>query len=315
MQNASRSKLSSSGSCSAPVRARCVRRWLVRPVAIATVMVMGWTGRAIAQTPSGAAPAELTRTISQIDAAANQRNLRDVMRYFSRNFTHSDGLTYASLQQSLQQFWGRFPRVTYRTELTSWRREGNAILAETTTTITGVQSQGGRTFNLTATVGSRQRFENGQIVRQDVLTEQSRLTSGQNPPTLTITLPAEVGTNREFAFDAVVQEPLGRRLLLGSALSQPVRATGYTQAPDLDLELLSAGGLFKVGRTTLTPENRWISAILVRQDGITAETRRLRVVSSPATPNRPSTRPQPQNRQPANPTPQQNRRPGSGTIN
>jgi hypothetical protein len=45
----------------------------------------------------------------------------------------------------------------------------------------------------------------------------------------------------------------------------------------LDLEALSAGGLFKVGKAPMKPDQRWISSILIREDGIVIDTRRLTV--------------------------------------
>lgn len=224
-------------------------------------------------------PAELTTLLTQIDAAANQRNAQGVMRFFSRNFTHSDGLTYRTYENALSKFWDRFPNANYQTTLNSWSRDGNAIVAETTTTVTGTQTLTGRTLALNATVTSRQRIENGQIVRQDILAEQNRLSSGDHPPTVAVSLPQQVSIGREFAFDAIVQEPLGNRLLLGTALEEPVQARGYLNSPPLDLELLSAGGLFKVGRAPALADSRWISAVLVRDDGMVIETRRLRVVN------------------------------------
>jgi hypothetical protein len=92
-------------------------------------------------------------------------------------------------------------------------------------------------------------------------------------------LPETVSIGRDFAFDAIVQEPLGDRLILGAAIEEPVGANAYVTSPQVNLELLSSGGLFKVGRAPALPDDRWLSAIIVREDGITAETRRLQVTS------------------------------------
>ena len=46
----------------------------------------------------------------------------------------------------------------------------------------------------------------------------------------------------------------------------------------MDLELLTSGGLFKVGRAPSTPGNQWISAVISRSDGMTMMTQRLQVV-------------------------------------
>ncbi|NJR65421.1 MAG: nuclear transport factor 2 family protein [Leptolyngbyaceae cyanobacterium CRU_2_3] len=245
------------------------------------------------------APPELLQILTQIDAAANQGDLSAVMGFYSRAFINSDGLTYATLQEALKRLWEGYPRLTYVTQVNSWQRDGNAMIAETTTTIATkppappssqslvrlpdrlqrqpARPDTNRVFNLTATITSRQRFENQKIVQQEILTEQSQLTSGEQPPTLTVNLPTQVRMGQTYSFDAVVMEPLGNRLLLGAALEEPIQASGYLNATPIELELLSAGGLFKVGRAPIMSDNRWISAIVVRDDGITTVTRRLRV--------------------------------------
>lgn len=222
--------------------------------------------------------AELQQLLSQIDAAASQGDLQTVMSFYSPEFTNSDGLTYETLQQALQDFWERFPNVTYETTLNSWEAEGNSLVAETTTTITGTSSQETPT-NLTATITSRQRFENGQIVEQEILDEASQLTQGENPPKVEVILPEQVTIGQTFEFDAIVEEPLGDRLLLGAAVEQSVQPDAYLNPAPVNLELLSSGGLFKLGQAPATPDTQWISAILIRDDGITTITRRLQVVN------------------------------------
>lgn len=228
--------------------------------------------------PTESAPSELTDTITQIDAAANQRNLDGVMQFFSPTFVHTDGLNQSQLEDAIEALWERYPQLTYETKLDNWQRDGEAIAFETTTTITGTQTLNDRDFTLTSTVRSRQRLENGQIIRQEILAEQSRLTSGEAPPTVEMQLPEQVVIGRDFNFDAIVQEPLGTRLLLGAAVEEPITANSYFTSTPIELEPLSAGGLFKVGRAPALPDSRWISAIIIREDGITLETRRVRVV-------------------------------------
>ncbi|NEO47624.1 MAG: nuclear transport factor 2 family protein, partial [Moorea sp. SIO4A3] len=99
-----------------------------------------------------------------------------------------------------------------------------------------------------------------------------------NPPNVTVKLPEQVRIGQRFNFDAIVTEPLGDDLLLGVAIEESVSPQRYTNPTDIDLESLTAGGIFKVGRAPLLPEDRWISAILIRGDGMIMITRRLHVV-------------------------------------
>jgi ketosteroid isomerase-like protein len=247
--------------------------------ALAGGLMLGWIGTANAQTPaSDTPPTELTNALIQIDAAANEGNLNAVMQFYSPDFTSDDGLTYDMLEEALKQFWERFSQVSYATELTNWQQEGDTLIVETQTTITGIQETDDRELSLNATITSRQRFVGGQIVHQEILSEQSQLTTGSNPPTVTVNLPETVQPGREFAFDAIVQEPLGDRYLMGAAIEEPAIADAYLNPAPIDLELLTAGGLFKIGRAPALPGDRWISSALVRADGMTLTTRRLRIV-------------------------------------
>lgn len=236
--------------------------------------------RAIAATPE-TAPAPLKQALTQIDAAANRKNLQAVLQFYSPNFVHSDGLNRRLLEQALTQLWRQYPNLTYRTELKSWQPDGRGIRAETVTYISGTQTVNGQSLKLDSTLQSRQQFEGQTIVQQDVLAETSKVMSGENPPNVRVSLPAQVRVGEPFSFDAIVQDPLDRDLLLGSALEEPVKPIGYLTPTTVNLELLASGGIFKVGRASNTPGSRWISAVLVRYGGTTMVTQRLRIVASP----------------------------------
>ncbi|MBD2181498.1 nuclear transport factor 2 family protein [Aerosakkonema funiforme] len=249
----------------------------------------GWTS-ARAATPD-TAPPELKNAISQIDAAANSRNVQAVMQFFSPNFTHSDGLNRQSMEKTLTQLWQLYPQLNYRTELVSWESQGGRIVAETVTKITGTQPVQGRDWTFNSTIRSRQGFENQKIVSQEILSEQTQLASGQKPPTLDVRLPAQVRTNQEYNLDVIVKEPLGDDLLVGTALQEPVKADKYINNSPIELEGLDAGGIFKVGRAPAQEGKYWISTVLIRADGMTVYTQRLPVVNGTGrnvSPNRPS---------------------------
>lgn len=249
--------------------------WLTLGLIILCSGTIG-TGRAIAET----APPQLKDALAKIDAAANSKNVQGVLQFYSANFKHSDGLTRQTLEQALTQLWKQYPNLTYRTELKSWQPEGKGIQAETVTYITGTQTANGQTSKLDAALQSRQRFEDQKIVQQEVLGERSKITSGDNPPNITVSVPAQVGVGQEYTFDAIVQEPLSGDLLLGSVLEEPVKPSGYLNPTTADLELLSSGGLFKVGRAPNAPNNHWLSAVVVRHGGMTMVTQRLRIVGA-----------------------------------
>ncbi|AFY76423.1 hypothetical protein Ple7327_1008 [Pleurocapsa sp. PCC 7327] len=225
------------------------------------------------------APPELKMSMAQIEAAANQKDLKQVMEFYSPDFKNSDGLNYTSLQQSLDRFWKRFNNVQYKTELQSWENTKEGLMAQTLTTVTGTSEQKGRTIQLQSTIQSRQYFRDQKLVRQEILTEKTEVTSGTTPPKVTIVLPETLKVGQEFEFDAIVQEPLENDLLAGTAIDEPVDSKRYLTPGAVELELLSAGGLFKRAKAPDQAGHRWLSAILVRSDGMTMVTQRIKVES------------------------------------
>jgi hypothetical protein len=249
-------------------------RWLV--LLFLTLGLAGGFKCAQANTPKDA-PASLKNMLTQIDAAANKRNIKGVIQFYSPNFTHEDGLTRQTMEKALTSLWQRHPNLKYNTQLQSWKSQGNAIIAETVTNITGLPSPQSNNMALNATIKSRQRIVGGKIVNQEILTERTQLTSGTTPPQVDIKLPQQVKVGQQYNFDAIVQQPLDDDYLLGAAVDEPVKADKYLNPTSVDLDLLSSGGLFKVGRAPSTPGDQWISAVILRGDGITMITQRLEV--------------------------------------
>jgi hypothetical protein len=250
-------------------------------------LTAGWTVNARAESPE-TAPPQLKDSLTQIDAAANRRDVQGVMQFYAANFKNSDGLNRASLEGALTKLWERYSQLNYRTELQNWKTDGNAIVADTVTRIVGTRNSDGTTMKIESTLRSRQRFEGQKIVQQEILAERSQITSGANPPTVEVNLPEQVRPGQQFNFDVIVKEPLGDSLLLGTAMEESIKPDSYTKPSNFDLDLLPAGGIFKVGKAPIKPENRWISGVLIRGDGMTMITQRLQVVDRPSASTSPS---------------------------
>ncbi|MGF1492264.1 MAG: nuclear transport factor 2 family protein [Microcoleaceae cyanobacterium] len=224
------------------------------------------------------APDALVQVIEGLNRAANDQDIDAVMAFYGSEFMNSDGLNHEALEEGLVQFWQRCTTLEYQTNLKSWKQEGAAIVAVTETQIFATEKLDGRELALSAVITSEQRVENGKIVQQQILMEETQFRSGEEPPTVTFDLPKTVGTEAKFDIDVVIQEPLNRDLLLGTVVEEPVRPRGYFVSAPFQLEQLSAGGLFKLGEAPSTPQTNWVSAILIRPGGMTAVTRRLQVV-------------------------------------
>jgi len=234
------------------------------------------------------APAEIKSFLMGFDESANNRKLNRVMGFYSVKLVHGDGLNFQTLQKSLMQLWKQYPNLTYQTELTSWQAEKKTWVLQTVTRISGKLQKSGQDVTLKSVIRSQQTVENQKIIRQEILSEQTQLTSGSRPPDVEVNLPETVMVGQSFSFDAIVKEPLGNDLMVGAVLEEPVNAGKYFNPQRVNLEPLSAGGLFKVGRAPVVKGSRWISAVLIRGDGVTRITQRLRVVDKTVVqPNRP----------------------------
>ena len=223
-------------------------------------------------------PPQLKTLLTEIDAAANRRNIKGVMNFYSPRFVHGDGLNRSSMEQAVTSLWKNYPTLRYSTKLESWKTQGDSIIADTVTNIVGSPSANNNKLGMNATIKSRQRIVNGKIIRQDILSERTELSSGVNPPKVDINLPDQLKAGQRYYFDAIVNEPLGDSFLLGAALDEAVQPGKYLNPTPVNLELLSAGGIFKVGRAPTAPGSQWISAVLVRGNGMTMITQRVPVV-------------------------------------
>lgn len=224
------------------------------------------------------APAELSQLLKSFDAAASKQDQQAVLQFYADNFTSSDGLNRATQTQTLKQFWQNYQALNYSTEIVAWEPSPQGYQVETVTTITGVRQMKDREMALEATLRSQQQISNQKIVSQKILAERSQLTSGKKPPLIEVNLPEQVNTGQEYSFDVIVKEPLGDSLLLGAALEEPINTKAYLEANPVKLEILPAGGIFKVGRAPAQPTAEWISAVLVHEGGIVMYSQRLNVV-------------------------------------
>ncbi len=223
------------------------------------------------------APKELTEAIFDIEDAANDQDLDGVLDNYSDDFTNTDGLTIDSLAQGLEQIWNNYPELTYTTEIESWSEKDGLLVAQTITTIEGVQNDGGRVTNLNSTIKSLQYFQDFKLVNQEILAEQSRLTSGDNPPKVEIVAPKTVKTGEKYNFDLIVDRPLEDKVLLGAIKEEKTASNLYLNPTALELEPLPAGGIYKTATAPLLPDSNWVSAILVRGDGITMISHRINI--------------------------------------
>jgi hypothetical protein len=229
--------------------------------------------------PAPAIQRSVPSVLTNLDEAANQRNLDQLLSLYGDQFRSGDGLDREDLAQSLKSFWQRFPDLRYSSEVIDIKTSPDGTTLEALTRITGKGTIDNRPVKLDAQLRSRYLVQNNRILRQDILAERTQLKTGQNPPTLDIQLPEQVLTGQSFNFDAIVREPLDNDLLVGGILQEPVSLSALLDPKKAELEPLKAGGVFKTSRAPQTPGNLWVTAMVIRKGGITAVSQRLRIVN------------------------------------
>ena len=234
-------------------------------------------GGASAQDGLGA-PKGVVKAIENAEVAANRRDLDGALEIYSKDFSRADGLDVSGLARGLEELWARYPRLVYDIELVAWNETDGGFEYETVTRIEGSGDRAGQTLRLEALLRSRQRLEKGRIVSQEILMEQTQLFLGQQPPLVQVNLPEVVSVKQPYSFDVIALDPLEEEVLLGAASEEPANGLNYLGERALDLEVLSAGGLYQVGTAPDGPSDRWLSAVVARPGGVTFIGRRLRVI-------------------------------------
>ncbi len=223
------------------------------------------------------APNDLRNDIANIDNAANNHRIDELLKFYSPNFTTADGLDEKQLKKTLVDLWKHYPDLHYNTRLLSWEQGKDGIVTQTVTSIQGTSQQKGTTFKISSDIKSSQVFRGNQLVNQEILSESTQIKSGTKPPEVEISLPKSVKAGEGFDFDVIIKEPLNNQVAVGYAIDDKVDPARYLKPSAFDLEVLQAGGIFKRVKAPDTPQDRWLSAVVIQSDGMTIVTQRLKI--------------------------------------
>lgn len=223
-------------------------------------------------------PPNLLETIAKIDKAGNSKNIETIKQYISPEFTNSDGLTSQSLKEYLEKFWSKYENLKYTTTIESWQEKEGKLSAVTVTNIEGSYESGGKKFILNSQIKANQIFADNKLIKQEIISEKSEITSGDNPPEARINLPQRVNVGQEFDFDVILENPIGSDIILGGVSEQKVSPSLYLEPSTIELDALTAGGIFKrVKLPAKENQDHWYSVILIRDGGIRMITQRVKV--------------------------------------
>ena len=85
-------------------------------------------------------------------------------------------------------------------------------------------------------------------------------------------------TGSRYDVDVVVDQPLGKALLAGGLTPVTAQQVLAQQSPDVQLEPLGGGGLFKSVQAPFQPGVQTWAALLVHPDGVITVSKRVQVV-------------------------------------
>jgi hypothetical protein len=186
------------------------------------------------------------------------------------------GLDPTELEKHRVALRQRFPDAQWRVQPGPALRDGRS---STEVVVTGSRHEGPTRFRLEA----RQQLVLGssgpRFNSQEVIRESSMLRSGDDDLKVSLLIPDAVLTGQRYDLDVVFDEPLEGAVVAGAI--QPVSAGELLrlQTPDLSLEALGGGGLFKTVQAPYQPGSQTWAVLLVHPKGVVAASKRVRVVA------------------------------------
>ena len=177
----------------------------------------------------------------------------------------------------------RFRRFSMRFPETRWAvRPGQALddgRATVQLAVSGTRQQDGLSYSFKANQRLAFSTEAGLITAQEVLSDQSVLTSSKKPLPISLLIPDTVLTGSRYDVDVVVDQPLGKAMLAGGLTPVTAQQVLVQESPDVQLEPLGGGGLFKSVQAPFQPGIQTWAALLVHPDGVITVSKRVQVVN------------------------------------
>ncbi len=199
------------------------------------------------------------------------------------NAPDQEGLDALLAPDQRDQLGPRLRRFAQRFTNARWRLTAGEPLSDGTVpvavAVSGSTTSNGLQYSLQASQQLRLRLEGGLISGQELVQDQSVLTSARQPLPITLVIPDAVLTGSRYDVDVVLDEPLGQALVAGGLAALTPRQIREQQTPAIQLEPLGGGGLFKSVQAPLQPGVQTWAAMLVHPDGVITVTKQVRVVN------------------------------------
>jgi hypothetical protein len=147
-------------------------------------------------------------------------------------------------------------------------------------TVNGATTAQGVSYQLQSEERLAIRTDAGQLVAQDVISQESLLRSGKRPLQVSMGIPDVVLTGSRYDIDLIVDEPLGQSIVAGGVIELTDQQLATLSRPNLQLAPLGGGGLFKSVQAPQRPGSQTWALMLVHPDGIVTATKRVQIVSN-----------------------------------
>ena len=231
-------------------------------------VVLSMSTLALVAEPSRAAggPQALVQRLEQVLNASDQAGLEALLAPAQRE----------ELAARLRLFSARFPNARWSLRAGTPLSDGRVPVA---VNIQGSAERDGVRFSLKATQQLVLTTAHGLITGQELVKDQSLLMAASEALPVTVQIPDAVLTGSRYDVDVILDEPLGEAMVAGGLMALTPAQVRAQVSPDVQLEPLGSGGLFKSVQAPFQPGVQAWAAMLVHPDGVITVTKQVRVVN------------------------------------
>lgn len=217
-------------------------------------------------------------------AAPSLQALQDALNSPSPNaltavLEAGEGLDPELVERRRASLRQQFPDASWRVSAGKPLRDGRPT---TEVTVSGTRQQGPFQFRFEAHQQLVLGAGASRFNRQEVIRESSLLRSGSDDLPVSVQIPDAVLTGQRYDLDVLFDEPLDGGVVAGAIKPITVAEQLSLQSPDLPLEALGGGGIFKTVQAPYQAGTQTWGVLLVHPKGIVAATKQVRVVADQA---------------------------------
>lgn len=187
-----------------------------------------------------------------------------------------EGLDPAVLERRRSALRQRFPDARWRVQAGPTLRDGRTT---TEVLVTGSHRDGPTPLRLEARQQLVLSGPGPRFNRQEVIRESAIVRSGDADLKVSLLIPDAVLTGQRYDLDVVFDEPLEGAVVAGAIRPVPSAEEVTLETPELPLEALGGGGLFKTAQAPYQPGSQTWAVLLVHPRGVLAASKRVRVVA------------------------------------